>query len=168
MKKKKLKKIAKIIYSQISSLKRTERPIREKYEYVNFDELVSDKTKSLILGLISYRENVSIHYSDDEFVISTQDITNIKKKFSGNTIYTDENYLEITVTKNEGFSINLSYQKRTHYQDKKMYSDLIDTIKDRVKEINRENFTDIWTKVMQESGIMRDSNLDQLLDDSIE
>ena len=36
----------------------------------------------------------------------------------------------------------------------------------RVMEINKENFTDIWDKVMKESGIIRDNNLDQLLDDS--
>ena len=70
--------------------------------------------------------------------------------------------------KDEGFSINLSYQKRSNYEDIDMFNELIDIVSKRVMEINKENFTDIWDKVMKESGIIRDNNLDQLLDDSIE
>jgi hypothetical protein len=32
-------------------------------------------------------------------------------------------------------------------------------------ETNRENFTAIWDKVMKDSGIIRDNNLEQLLDE---
>ena len=46
-----------------------------------------------------------------------------------------------------------------------MFSELIDTISKRVMEINRENFTSIWDRVMKESGIIRDSNLEQLFDE---
>jgi hypothetical protein len=44
-----------------------------------------------------------------------------------------------------------------------MYNDLIDDIKDITKKINSDNFTEIWTDVMKESGVIRDSNLDDLL-----
>ena len=93
-------------------------------------------------------------------------ITSIKKRASKNTLYNDDNYLDIHVIKDEGFSINLSYQKRSNYEDKNIFSELIDMVSKRVMEINKENFTDIWDKVMKESGIIRDNNLDQLLDDS--
>jgi hypothetical protein len=164
MKKKKLKKIAKIIYSHVSTLKRSTSHIREKVDYLPFDGDVSKKTKNLILNLISYNENVNINFSDDEFVISAYDITNIKKKQSGNTTLNDDNYLEIVVTK-DGFSLNYAYSKRSHYKDKSIYSDLIDTVKEKVKEVNRQNFTEIWDKVMKESGIIRDNNLEQLFDE---
>jgi len=44
-----------------------------------------------------------------------------------------------------------------------MYNDLIDIIKDKVKEINSNNFNTIWENISRESGILRDSNLDEIL-----
>ena len=164
MKKKKFKKIAKLVYDEMMLHQSAPKLIREKVDYVPFDSEVSTKTKKLILGLVSYNEGVNINFSDDEFIISTQDITNIKKKYSRNTLYSEENYLEICVSK-EGFTINYAFKKRTNYEDKDMYNELIDIVKEKLKDINRENFTDIWSKVMQESGIMRDSNLEGLLEE---
>ena len=164
MKKKKFKKIAKLVYDEMMLHQSAPKLIREKVDYVPFDSEVSTKTKKLILGLVSYNEGVNINFSDDEFIISTQDITNIKKKYSRNAIYSEENYLEIFVSK-EGFTINYAFKKRTNYEDKDMYNELVDIVKEKLKDINRENFTDIWSKVMQESGIMRDSNLEGLLEE---
>jgi len=164
MKKKKFKKIAKLVYDEMMLHQSAPKLMREKVDYVPFDSEVSGKTKKLILGLVSYNEGVNINFSDDEFIISTQDITNIKKKYSRNAIYSEENYLEICVSK-EGFTINYAFKKRTNYEDKDMYNELIDIVKEKLKDINRENFTDIWSKVMQESGIMRDNNLEELLEE---
>ncbi len=165
MKKKKLKKIAKLIFAEVNNLQKMDTPVCERVDYVPYDSEVSEKTKNLILKLIDYNENVNINFSSESFGISTPDITSIKKKASRNTLYNDDNYLDIHVIKNEGFSINLAYQKRTNYEDKKMFSELIDIVTKRVMETNRENFTSIWDKVMKDSGIIRDNNLEQLFDE---
>lgn len=165
MKKKKLKKIAKLIFTEVNSLQKMDAPIRERVDYVPYDSEVSEKTKNLILKLIDYNENVNINFSSESFSISTQDITSIKKKIPKNTLYNDDNYLDIHVIKDEGFSINLAYQKRTNYLDKNIFSELIDVVTKRVMETNRENFTAIWDKVMKDSGIIRDNNLEQLFDE---
>lgn len=163
MKKKKIKKIAKIIFTEVNSLQKE--PVRERIDYVPYDSEVSEKTKNLILKLIDYNENVNINFSEETFTISTPDITNIKKKYTKNKIYNDDNYLEVHVVKDEGFSINLAYQKRTNYSDKEIFNEMIDIISKRVVEINRESFTSIWDKVMKDSGIIRDNNLDSLFDE---
>jgi hypothetical protein len=165
MKKKTLKKIAKLIFTEVNSLQKVDAPVRERVDYVPYDSEVSEKTKNLILKLIDYNDNVNIHFSEESFSISTPDISSIKKKASKNTLYNDDNYLDIHVVKGEGFSINLAYQKRTSYSDKKIFSELIDIISQRVMEINKENFTSIWDKVIKESGIIRDNNLEQLFDE---
>ena len=157
---KKLQKIAQIIYNEVSMLQKSEVVMREKPEYSLYDSEVSEKTKQLILSLICYNEGLRITFTEDEFSISIPDITNIKKR-QKNTLYNDDNYLEITVSK-EGFSFNYAYHKRSYYQDTQMFDELIDTIKQRLIEINRENFTDILSTVLQESGIIRDNNLEQL------
>jgi hypothetical protein len=46
-----------------------------------------------------------------------------------------------------------------------MFNELIDITTKRVMEINRENFSDIWDRVMKDSGIIRDNNLEQLFDE---
>ena len=165
MKKKKLKKIAKLIFTEVNSLQKKDEPIRERVDYVPYDSDVSEKTKNLILKLIDYNDNVNINFSSESFSISTPDITSIKKRASKNTLYNDDNYLDIHVVKDEGFSINLSYQKRSNYEDKNIFSELIDMVSERVMRINKENFIHIWDKVMKESGIIRDNNLDQLFDE---
>ena len=165
MKKKKLKKIAKLIFTEVNSLQKMDAPIRERVDYVPYDSEVSEKTKNLILKLIDYNENVNINFSSESFSISTPDITSIKKRASKNTLYNDDNYLDIHVIKDEGFSINLAYQKRTNYEDKDIFIELIDMVTKRVMETNRENFTAIWDKVMKDSGIIRDNNLEQLFDE---
>jgi hypothetical protein len=165
MKKKKIKKITKLIFTEVNSLQKMDAPIRERVDYVPYDSEVSEKTKNLILKLIDYNENVNINFSSESFSISTPDITSIKKRASKNTLYNDDNYLDIHVIKDEGFSINLAYQKRTNYEDKDIFIELIDMVTKRVMETNRENFTAIWDRVMKESGIIRDSNLEQLFDE---
>lgn len=162
MKKKKLKKIAKYIHEIVSVPKAI--PIEDKIEYIPFDLEVSNKTKKLVLDLMEYPDGVNVNFLEDTISLASSDITQIKKKIkSSNTVYNDDNYLEIRIEKNKGFTINLSYRKRTNYEDKNIYNDLIDIVRSKVIEINRQNFIDIWDKVMIESGIARDNNLEELL-----
>jgi hypothetical protein len=162
MKKKKLKKIAKYIHEIVSAPKAI--PIEDKIRYIPFDLEVSNKTKKLVLDLMEYPDGVNVNLSEDNIILASSDITQIKKKIkSSNTVYNDDNYLEIHIEKNKGFTINLSYRKRTNYEDKNIYNDLIDIVRSKVIEINRQNFIDIWHKVMIESGIARDNNLEELL-----
>jgi hypothetical protein len=162
MKKKKLKKIAKYIHEIVSAPKAI--PIEDKIRYIPFDLEVSNKTKKLVLDLMEYSDGVNVNLSEDNIILASSDITQIKKKIkSSNTVYNDDNYLEIHIEKNKGFTINLSYRKRTNYEDKNIYNDLIDIVRSKVIEINRQNFIDIWDKVMIESGIARDNNLEELL-----
>ena len=162
MKKKKLKKIAKYIHEIVSGPKKVN-PVEEKIEYIPFDLEVSNKTKKLVLDLMEYPDGVNVNFSEDTISLASNDITQIKKTIKSNTLYNDDNYLEIRIEKNKGFTINLSYRKRTNYEDKNIYNDLIDIVRSKVIEINRQNFIDIWDKVMIESGIARDNNLEELL-----
>jgi hypothetical protein len=168
MKNKRLKKIIKNIFNEVNSLQDTslEKQLsKERVDYAPYDSEVSEKAKNLILKLINYSENVNISFSTETLCFTVPDITSIKKKIIKNALYNDDNYLDIRVIKGEGFSINLAYQKRSNYEDKEMFNELIDITTKRVMEINRENFSDIWDRVMKDSGIIRDNNLEQLFDE---
>jgi hypothetical protein len=163
MKEKKLKKIAKLISNQLHAI---EAPIREAEYRAEYDSEVSDKLKKFILNVIQYKENLSITISENHFTISTSDIKNIKKSRSNSNVInkysgSDENYLEIFVDE-KGFYLNYGYRKRSRYTDEEIFNELLPLVKQRNKEINSENFNEIWEEVMIESGIMRDNNLDEL------
>ena len=162
MKEKKLKKIAKLISNQLHAI---ESPIREVEYRAEYDSEVSDKLKKFILNVLQYKENLSINISEKHFTISTNDIKNIKKNHSNsnNSKYSvsDENYLEISVNE-KGFYLNYGYRKRSRYTDEEIFNELLPLVKQRNKEINSENFNEIWEEVMIESGIMRDNNLNEL------
>jgi hypothetical protein len=163
MKKSKLKKLAKLIHQEVRDYEKIERPIREKIDYDDYDPEVSEKVKNLILNVIKFKDNIHIFSSDDYFSISSNDATQIKKPRIKNNLNSDERFLEINVQKGEGFTISYGYSRRTNYVDINLYDQLNPIIKSRLREINSENFSEIWETLMKESGIMRDNNLEQLL-----
>lgn len=160
MKNKKIKKIAKLIQQEISYGKT---PIREKIDYNEHDSEVSEKVKNLILNIIKFKDNIHISANDDCFSVSSGDATQIKKPRIKGHLTSDERYLEIGVQRGEGFTINYGYSRRSNYCDINLFDELNPIIKQRLKEINAENFSEIWETLMKESGIMRDNNLDELL-----
>jgi len=53
--------------------------------------------------------------------------------------------------------------KRLAYRDPKIYDDLIGEIQISFSKLNYNNFNDLYNEVMIDSGLARDSNLDDLL-----
>ncbi len=164
MKKKNLKKIANLISNEIVNnypVKSSEEEYRSDY-----DPEVSEKFRKLVLNIIQYKENIVINIIDNRFSISTNDVNLIKNSYMPksknlNKVYNEDDYLEIMVDE-KGFYINLGYKKRSRYADDKMFNNLSPAIRERLKEINFENFDDIWSDVMKKSGVIRDNNLDEL------
>ncbi len=165
MKKSKLKKIAKLIHQEVRGYEKSSRPIREKVDYNDYNSEVSEKVKSLILNIIKFKDNIHISSGDDYFSVSSNDATQIKKPRIKGHLHSDDNYLEIGVQKGEGFTINYGYSRRSNYYDINLFDDLNLIIKERLKEINAQNFSEICEGLMKDSGIMRDSNLEDLLND---
>ena len=163
MKKSKLKKLAKLLHQQVTNYEKSLRPIREKINYNDYDLEVSEKVKSLILNIIQYKNNIHISFGDDFFSISTSDATQIKKQRIKNFLHSDEYFFEVSVQKEEGFTLNYGYSRKSSYYDKDIFNDMSTIVKNRLKEINDENFSDICESLMKDSGIMRDSNLEDLL-----
>ena len=167
MKKKKLKKIAKYLYSEIQHTNKISEIEKEPLKvsdrkYNEYDEEVSNRMVKLVTNLLKYSDNINIEWDINHISIRVSDITSLKKIIKSNTISNEDNYLSIEVN-DIGFSINYGWRKHSFYQDKDMYSRLIDNVKLSVKELNSRNFIDIWEIVSKESGILRDSNLDEIL-----
>ena len=170
MKSKKIKKMAKLIHEEFRNCEKESRPMQLVEEISNgdwseYDPEVSEKFKKMILNLSTYKNNININIDSHRININTGDITTVKKsiKRNSNTIYSDDTYVEMSLHKDLGFSINYGYKLRTNYKDKKLFNELQPILVQRLKEINADNFNEIWTDLMKESGVLRDSNLDDIL-----
>lgn len=162
MKEKKLKKIIKQIVEEIRGYDTVPASMRdEDINKCEYDSEVSDKFKKMVLNLINYKENMNINVSTERITISTHDIYSIKNK-SVNKLNREEDNLEILIKKGSGFEICRGYRTRTSYQDTTVYDELVDEVKISLKQLNSENFHGIWSEVMKESGVLRDSNLNEM------
>jgi len=169
MKDKKIKKIVEMVVEQLNHLSNEPMKARAMNESEDFfknaceyNQEVSDKIKKLVLNLINYKENLIINLYDDSISIGTNNIKNYKKINTNNSgTYNDDNHLEINIREN-GFVINLGYKKSSKYKDDKLFNELLPIIKQRQIEIHQENFEEIYTDILIESGIMRDNNLEEL------
>jgi hypothetical protein len=170
MKSKKIKKIAKLIHEEFINQERKSRvPKSEEVsngDWSEYDSEVSDKFKKMVLNLSNYKNNINISIDSNRLSISTGDITNVKMpmKRSSAPLYNDDHYVEMSLVKNLGFSVNYGYKVRSNYKDEKLFDELKPILVQKLKEINSDNFNDIWSELMRDSGILRDSNLNDILD----
>jgi hypothetical protein len=170
MKSKKLKKLAKLFHEEVRNHERELRPLKISEEvsggdWSEYDPEVSEKFKKMVLNLATYKNNININVDSNRVSISVGDITSVKApiKRSSNVLYSEENYVEMSLYKDLGFSINYGYKLKTNYKDEKLFSELQPILVQKLKEINADNFNEIWTELMRESGVLRDNNLDDIL-----
>jgi len=182
MKKKEINKISKKVFEKLNKSLSQSTP-QNKYptepdepidkskgnneEKCQYNEEVSNKFKNLFNNIIKYPENIRISYNESFINIEISDIRYIKKAYppsNGNMIKSNNNErLTIYIYKDKYFSLTLGYNIQTSYTDVNMYNELIDITKDKVSEINANNFNNIWENISKESGILRDFNLDEIL-----
>jgi hypothetical protein len=165
MKSKNIKKITKELYRQIRLEK--EEQVKAKNDYIDgdwceYDSEVSDKFKKMFLQIIDYKDNLRINISDSNISVYIQDVKNLKSK-SKLKSNSDDDCLEILITKDRGYSLVKGYNKRSQFKDKDIFNQLEGIVKDRLSILNRENFNDIWENIMLESGLIRDNNLLDIL-----
>lgn len=177
MKDKKLKKLAGYLSENLNKPRKKklslstndciEPSIDEGYRWCEYDESVTEKFVKLVNNLLKYPDNIMIEVTPSYISLTTDNIKEVKKKtFNSSGLrnkVSEDDSLRLSILKNKGFEINYGYRKMSRYMDPKIYDSLVDIIKERVKEINAENFNDIWETISKESGLLRDSNLDAIL-----
>jgi len=182
MKKKDLKKVSKLLFDQLqeqkdklAAAKKAERENNSKlcepcteaspFELCEYDVNVSERFKKLVNNIINYPDNLRFDYNANWISISTDSIKDLKKSNSNNSNsprkISDSDHLRIEITKT-GFTLEQGYNKYSRYKDDTMYDYFIEIVKAKVKEVNATNFNNVWDLIAKESGIVRDSNLDDI------
>lgn len=168
MKKKKIKSLINESIKEAINGTYPSKSSNDEFLMSEYNKDVSDKFKKLIFNLLPYIDNLNVHISSDYISISCEDTKILKNQLVSNNgakyIGNDNNYLEINIRKDSGFSISSGYRLRSSYKDIKIYDDLVFEISNKLQRKNSNNFEKIYSKVMIDSGIIRDSNLDEILE----
>ncbi len=158
MKKKQIKKLALSLKHELNHLSQLP---QEQTDWSDYDEEVSSKFRKMFLSLLEHRTNIRLETNDSLISITSEDVTSIKKS-QKSKLYTEENYLRLDITK-FGFKINRGFKHLSSFRDDHIYDDLIDIVKKFQQKYNSEVFNYVWSEIMKDSGIVRDNNLDDLL-----
>jgi hypothetical protein len=170
MKKKTLKKIIENSISNSLNYRNDKYdPIAEKNSYNDFiftnsNDETKKRSRNLIYRIISLRDKLNFHISDNSININSElsRLKNTNHKSSPTSIYSDE-YFSLEIIKNVGYLLSFNEQ-RLGFKDESLYDDTIDQIRTTFDQLNQENFLEIYSKIMKDSGLARNSNLDELLE----
>lgn len=167
MKKKKINKLSELIVTSLSDIY----PKKESHE----EELILDcseetfiKFEKLVNHLIKYDVNISINtYSLNIYSSSYKKIKN-DTKINGsakNTVSNESELMEIFISKYDHFYMNIGYQKKCKFKRKGVYDHFYERFLKTLENNNNNNFIDVYNEIMKESGLLRDENLDNLLNE---
>jgi hypothetical protein len=161
MKSKKIKKILKKLIEKERSINLSPKSKHEQSnKYWSIDVENSRKFKDLLMNVIEY-DNMSIHIEDESINISFN-IKDIKSGVNKQSL-NDDDYIEFNIRKDIGFTLSRGYNTRASYKDNGFYYDILPLIEKKVKNLNDFKFKDVYEHIMLKSGLIRDSNLDNIL-----
>ena len=157
MKKRKLKKLAKLISNQQQTdnlySKKTNSIVMEKKEEMqrcSFDKEVSDRFFNFIYNIIKLKSYIDINIFDSCISISgdlSQSTSNKNQDF----------YINIMIDK-EGFRLN-----RISYCDDTLFDRIRPAMIEKDKIVSKEIINDIMDDIMVKTNLSRENNLDELL-----
>lgn len=174
MKKKKLKKILKKSLIEFKNkvdrkkerLKYAVEPVSNNYfnDYMFSDSPEENKShiRNMIFRLLTLRDQLSINITDDRISISSD--YGLKPYKSNISYQSPEDYFHLDIINKTGYLLNFK-DKRVAFRDISLYNDIVDKIKKIFEDLNNKNFEELYNEIMVESGLARESNLDDLLKD---
>lgn len=180
---KKSKKILKLIKKQSGKeydAKETSMSyVKEDYHNDIFNDLmftegsneINEKSRNLITRLLQFRDKLSFTSTDKtvritsgSFKLSKRSTKNTSSNLVSKVAYDSFDEFSIEIIKDIGLLINYK-SDRAAFRDKEIYNDVIEEMKVSFKELNIKNFNNLYTELMKDSGLARESNLDDLLGD---
>lgn len=162
------KKLYKVFKKAILDVKKQEEskytaiPMNEKNSYNDLlftesDDDIRKRSRNLIFRLLTLRDQLHININDRVISISSE-----LSKLKGKSTQSYDEYFSLEIIDKVGYILSYS-EKRFAFKDEFLYEETIDQINIIFKKVNHQNFEEIYQTIMKESGLARESNLDDLL-----
>lgn len=134
-----------------------------------FSEINEDnksKIRNLIIRLLNRRDEIDFNLTERHLTLNTPYEDQWQKMPPSSTRYShpksNKIYFHIEIIKETGFVINCN-EKKIMMKDPTLFDEMVPKAKEIFDKINQENFSDLYNFVMKENGLIRESNLDDLL-----
>ena len=117
----------------------------------------------MIFRLLKLRDNLQINIHEKTINISSDYGLKKSNVVNYNQSYNSVDYFSLEIIKETGYILTYK-DKRVAFKDETLYDDTVSKVTEIFKELNTDNFAELYNEVMVESGLARESNLDDLLE----
>jgi len=127
----------------------------------NFTESTDEtkqKIRNLIIRLAQKRDDIEHNINDYTISLQASD----RKLYSNNTNNLHKIYFHLEIIKEVGYNINCN-GRRVLIKDITLYDEMFPKIKEAFDKVNLDNFNELYSSIMKDNGLNRESNLDELL-----
>jgi len=113
------------------------------------------KIRNLITRLSHHRDELDYNINETTINISSS----YQENFKNNK---PSSHFNIQIIKGVGFIINFN-ESRILMKDITLYVEMKEQIKKVSDQVNQDNFTELYSAIMKDNGLTRESNLDDIL-----
>lgn len=162
MKAKKLKKLIQKSLIEVIEKDKYDRLIKEEpntYQDIMFSDTnqeINKKFRKLFNKILTLRDDLNIHINENRISINSE-MSRYTQKLS------QDEYLSIEIIKDTGFLFSYG-KKRLAFRDKNIYDESLESMKKVFDTLNIDNFQEIYQQVLVDTGLSRQTNLEDLLD----
>jgi len=156
------KKVAKAIVKEMKKITESDKcvAVRESVYRTPYDQMTSHTMITFIKKIIE-QDGTTMDVRADRIYINCRDVKQLKTgKVSG---YSDDRYLEIEIDE-EGFSFAYGHSGRNYFDDKEIYAQTMKDFESVIIQKSKTNLNKAIDNIYFESGLIRENNLDTLLD----
>ena len=156
------KKVAKAIVKEMKKITESDKcvAVRESVYRTPYDQETSAAMCKFIKKIIE-QSGTTMDVRADRIYINCRDVKQLKTgKVSG---YSDDRYLEIEIDE-EGFSFTYGHSGRNYFDDKEIYAQTMKDFESVIIQKSKTNLNKAIDNIYFESGLIRENNLDTLLD----
>lgn len=178
MKNKDLRKISKSISKSITQSMDNAKKIRSRgidklstisesddsYKWNKENPDVSKKIRNILFRILEFNNKLEISINTSTITISSSSHKELKKASKTLSGYDDgEDYFAVRIFKDKGFKSTFNGE-HSFFLDKTLFNEVESAVCESYNKSNIENFNGFYNQFMKETGLLRDSNLDTLLD----
>jgi hypothetical protein len=156
------KKVAKAIVKEMKKITESDKcvPAGESVYRTPYNKENSERMNTFINKIVE-QIGTTIDVRADRMYINCRDV---KQMMTGKvTGYSDDRYLEIEIDE-EGFSFTYGHNGRNYFEDKDLFKQTMMELESVIIEKNKDFLNKAIEDIYFESGLIRENNLDKLLD----
>lgn len=153
-----IKETVREAYYETVPMKEQSKVTSNDYNFTESTDETKQKIRNLIIRLAQKRDDIEHNINDYTISLQASD----RKLYSNNTNNLHKIYFHLEIIKEVGYNINCN-GRRVLIKDITLYDEMFPKIKEAFDKVNLDNFNELYSSIMKDNGLSRESNLDELL-----